>query len=57
MIRVNPSEWTHRDLFNYVLKLEADGFEVHATFVDYLAKLPTTGCNVSGPSGTDFRDM
>lgn len=56
IIRVNPSEWTYRHLFNYILELEADGYEIHACFVDYLSKLPTTGC-ISGPAGTDIRDL
>lgn len=57
IIRVNPSEWTYRSLFNKILEYEADGYEVHACFVDYLEKLPTTGCISSGPGGTDLRDL
>lgn len=57
MLRVNPSEWTYKHIINKVLEYEADGYEVHALFVDYLAKLPTTGCITSGPMGTDYRDM
>lgn len=57
ILRVNPSEWTYRNIFNTILKLEAEGYEVHACFIDYLAKIPTTGCISSGPSGTDVRDM
>jgi len=56
MLRVNPSEWTHRHIFNKVMEYEADGYEVHLVAMDYLSKLPTTGC-IQGPTGTDFRDM
>jgi hypothetical protein len=57
IIRVNPSEWTYRSLFNKILEYEADGYELHACFVDYLEKLPTTGCINTGPGGTDLRDL
>jgi hypothetical protein len=57
IIRVNPSEWTFKDLFNKILEFEADGYEVHACIVDYLAKLPTTGCINTGPGGTEVRDL
>lgn len=57
IIRVNPSEWTYKHMFNKILEYEAAGFEIHATIVDYLSKLPTTGCITSGPMGTDLRDL
>lgn len=56
MMRVNPSEWTIRDLQNKVLELEAQGYEVHVAMVDYLLMLPTTGCVTTGPIGSDKRD-
>lgn len=56
MLRVNPSEWTYKHIFNKLLQYEADGYEVHAVLVDYLSKLPTIGC-IQGPAGTDLRDM
>jgi len=56
MLRVNPSEWTYKHLFNKLLELEANGFEIHALLLDYLSKLPTTGC-IQGPIGTDLRDL
>lgn len=56
IIRVNPSEWTYKHMFNKVLELEAAGFEIKAMFVDYLAKLPTVGC-MSGPTGSDYKDL
>lgn len=56
MVRVNPSEWTYKHLFNKILEYEANGYEIHAMLIDYLSKLPTTGC-IQGPAGTDLRDL
>jgi len=53
---VNPSMWTYKDICNKVLELEAEGYEVHLCMVDYLLKVPTTGCD-QGPAGTDIRNM
>lgn len=56
MRRVNPSDWTLRHLQNYILELEANGYEIHACIVDYLPMMPTTGCE-DGPSGHALRDL
>lgn len=56
MLRVNASEWTYKDLHNYILELEANGYEIHACIVDYLPMLPTTGCE-EGPMGHSLRDL
>lgn len=56
MMRVNPSNWTYLDVQNKILALEADGYEVIALFLDYLAMLPTTGC-IMTTAGSDIRDM
>lgn len=57
ILRINPSEWTYKHLFNKILSYEAQGFEIHHVLLDYLSKLPTTGCITSGPMGTDLRDL
>ncbi|EPU3828968.1 DnaB family ATPase [Campylobacter coli] len=57
IIRVNPSEWTYKSMFNKILEYEANGYELKMLFIDYLAKLPTTGCDTSGPMGTAVRDL
>jgi len=57
MMHVNPSEWTYRHITNKVLELEAQGYEIHVLALDYLAMVPTTGCRVTGPTGSDIRDM
>ena len=57
ILRVNPSEWTYRHMFNKLLEYEASGYEIKLLTVDYLSKLPTTGCVSTGPMGTDLRDL
>lgn len=57
ILRVNPSDWTYKHLFNKLLEYEASGFETRILVIDYLSKLPTTGCDNSGPQGTALRDL
>lgn len=57
VMRVNPSDWTIKSIYNTVLTLENQGYEIQVLFVDYLTKLPTTYCDNSGPQGTGYRDM
>lgn len=57
IIRANPSDWTIKNIYNTVLSLENQGYEIQVMFIDYLAKLPTTYCDNSGPQGTGYRDM
>ena len=57
IMRVNPAEWTYKNIFNKILEWEAEGYEVQVLLLDYLSKLPTTYCDKSGPSGTDVRDL
>ncbi len=56
MLRVDPTKWSYRDIINYCLRKEAEGYEIHVLAVDYLAMVPTTGCTI-GPMGSDMRDM
>ncbi len=56
MIKVDPSLWTIFDLFAYVRELESDGYEIALCMLDYMRKMPTTGC-VQGIAGADVRDM
>ena len=56
MLRVNSSLWTYQDLQNYIIGLEAEGYEVKACILDYLPMLPTTGCE-EGPQGHALQDL
>lgn len=53
---VNPSLWTYKDICNKIIEYEADGYEVICCMVDYILKVPTTGCD-QGPAGVDIRNM
>ena len=57
ILRVNPSDWNFKSLFNKILEYEAAGYELQILFIDYLSKLPTVGCVNTGPMGTDLRDL
>lgn len=56
IVHTNPSEWSYMDIQNKILSFEAEGFEVKALVIDYLAMIPTTGCT-QGPNGVDLRDL
>ena len=56
MHKVDPSMWTIFDVFAFVRELEADGYEVAMCMLDYMRKMPTTGC-MQGVAGFDVRDM
>ncbi len=56
MLRVDPTQWTYKDICNKVIELEALGYDVQLTMVDYLALVPTTGCT-AGATGMDRRDQ
>lgn len=53
---VNPSMWTYKDICNKIIELEAQGYEIRFCGLDYLLKIPTTGCT-AGPAGVDIRNM
>jgi hypothetical protein len=56
LMRINPSIWTYRNIQDTVLNFEAEGYELHACFIDQLSMLQTTGCG-SGVAGSDYQDM
>lgn len=55
MMRVDPHSWTVKAIMNKVIELESQGYEVKVLALDYLYKVPTTGCAI-GPAGTDVMD-
>ena len=57
MYRVDPSDFGYRDLFDLLLKLEAEGYEIHALVIDYLNMFNKRGCISGGPMGFDTRDL
>lgn len=57
LLHVNPSQWGYRDLQNFVLSKEAEGYEIHLLMVDYLNMLDKRGLDNSGPTGSNIRDL
>jgi hypothetical protein len=56
MCRMNPSDVSFHTIQDYVLRLEAEGYEVHLMVVDYLNMINKKGCQV-GPAGFEVRDL
>ncbi len=56
MLRVDPTSWTYKDVFNYITSLEAQGYSIEGLWLDYMGLLPTTGC-IQGNAGEALRDM
>lgn len=57
IFRVDPGQWTYKAMFNKIIELEAEGYNIEVMFVDYLALLPTTGCLGGGITGGDVLDL
>ncbi|MNQ04741.1 hypothetical protein D3C85_174620 [compost metagenome] len=56
MLRVDPSLFGYRDLFDLIQKYESEGYEVHFCILDYLNMLSKRGCQ-QGPHGFETRDL
>lgn len=54
--RVDPTQWSYKDAFNFIITLEAEGYSVEGLGLNYLAMLPTTGC-IQGANGEALLDM
>lgn len=55
-LRLNPSDFTFRDLFEQLDRFEAEGKEVKVLTLDYLAMISKAGCS-QGPNGFEVRDL
>lgn len=56
MIRVDPNGWTYKSICNKIIELEAQGYVIEAVDIDYLYKIPKTGCE-TGALGHDVMDQ
>ena len=56
LLRVDPTQWTYKDITNKLSEYESEGYEIHVCMLDYLTMVPTVGCT-QGPFGHDIRDM
>lgn len=57
LLHVNPSLWGYRDIINYTLSLEADGYEIHLLMLDYLNMISKRGIDNTGPTGANIREL
>ncbi len=57
IMHVNPSLWGYRDLFDFVMDLIAQGYEIHALWLDYLNMLNKDGLDNTGPTGSNIREL
>lgn len=57
MVRMDPSNTSYHSLFEYIQKLEADGYEIHMVVCDYLNMISKAGCTQGGPTGADIREL
>lgn len=57
LVHVNPGLWGYRDIQNYILKLEAEGYEIHVCMLDYLNMIDKRGLDNTGPTGSNIRDL
>jgi hypothetical protein len=57
MLRIDPTQWTYKSICNKVIEYEAQGYAVEVLMMDYLYKIPRTGCISTGPTGSDVMDQ
>lgn len=57
MLRVDPNQWTYKNICNKVIELESQGYSVEGLMVDYLSQINKTGCVNSGPVGSEVGDL
>ena len=55
MIHVSPSMWGYKSIINYVMELEAQGYEVCCLMLDYLLKISKDGLEKGLAAGQDVR--
>lgn len=56
MLKIDPNGWTYKSVCNKVIEYEAQGYVVEAMDIDYLYKIPKTGCE-TGALGHDVMDQ
>lgn len=60
MLRRDPTDFGYRDLFDLIMKYEAQGYEVVICCVDYVNMMSKKGClkgMIGGATGMDVRDL
>lgn len=56
-IRSDPSLTDYSSIMTMCDKWKADGYEIHAFALDYMAKMSTRGCVSGGSQGADLLDL
>lgn len=56
LVHVNPTDFTFRDIFNFLEDRISEGYEIHHLNLDYLAMISKRGC-AAGPHGADIIDL
>lgn len=56
MEEANPNDWTHRDLINRLIELEAEGYTVEVLRTDYLSKMKEPALR-TGSIGDDVMEQ
>jgi len=57
IIRMDPTKVTFNKIKNQVNKLEKEGYEIHALFIDYLSQIDVSDIKGSGPNGTEYKNL
>lgn len=57
MGRCDPSTTTFQSICDMITQYETQGYEIHAIVFDYLNMISKAGCNLTGPTGSEIRDL
>lgn len=57
MLRCDPSAMTFQSICDMIAQYESQGYEIHAIVFDYLNMISKAGCNLTGPTGSEIRDL
>ncbi len=57
LIRVDPNQWSYKALFNKIIELESQGYNVECLMIDYLSQLNKLGCTHTGITGSEVGDL
>lgn len=57
MLRLEPGKCTVNDFFEFLLKYESQGYEVHAVVCDYLNMMNKKDLSMGGPAGEEIREL
>lgn len=56
MDEVNPQLWNYQAIINRIIELQSQGYVIEVFCIDYLSKIPTTGCT-QGSIGDDMMNL